>query len=179
MKGRKPKPVTRHIAEGDPSKFGKKKLEERLDRQVQPNQGIPECPKHLSGTARDAWTFWAAELRQMNLDSRPDAMMLEGACVNYARALQADRLVETGGLVIDEPIVDEDEGEVIATRKRTNPAVAVSNAAWRQVRAFCSEFGFSPVSRTRLTIEKPDTSTQDLMEMLTRPREPRRAPSVQ
>jgi P27 family predicted phage terminase small subunit len=176
MRGRKPKPLKRQIAEGDPRQRGMKKLHERLERQVQPAQGLPPCPKHLIGKAREAWKFWAEELRQMNLDSRPDAMMLEGACVNYARAVAADAIVTSAGMVVKDEFLD-DEGEV-HVRLKMHPAVTVSNMAWRQVRGFCSEFGLSPVSRTRLTIEKPDTSAQDLMEMLTRPRE-RRAPSVQ
>jgi P27 family predicted phage terminase small subunit len=56
---------------------------------------------------------------------------------------------------------------------KTNPAIHVSNQAWRLVRAFGSEFGLSPVSRTRLTIEKPDAGDQDLMKILSQPREPR------
>jgi P27 family predicted phage terminase small subunit len=38
--------------------------------------------------------------------------------------------------------------------RKKNPAVEVSHAAWRHVHKFCSEFGMSPVSRTRLAIEK-------------------------
>jgi len=44
---------------------------------------------------------------------------------------------------------------------------------WRQVRAFCSEFGLSPVSRTRLAIERKDEATEDLEAILGRAREPR------
>jgi phage terminase small subunit len=49
----------------------------------------------------------------------------------------------------------------------------VSNAAWRQVRAFIGEFGFSPVSRTRLSIEQKDNGVEDLMSILSKPREPK------
>lgn len=148
------------------------KLQERLNRQVQTTPGLPGCPQHLSGRARTAWNFWAAELRNMNLASRPDAMMLQGACVNYARAVEADLAVQGAGMTVEEPVLDE-EGEVVSVRMKAHPCIAISNAAWRQVRGFCSEFGFSPVSRTRLAIEKPDTSTEDLMALLTRPRERR------
>jgi len=96
--------------------------------------------------------------------------MLEGACVNYARAVQADGMIAAQGIVIGQPIFDMN-GQRVGTKIKNHPAVAVSNAAWRQVRAFCSEFGLSPVSRTRLTLEKPDTSTEDLMALLSKPRE--------
>src|SRR5574337_2001247 len=96
MRGRKPKPITQHIAEGDPSKLGVNKLDERLAKQPKAARGLPICPRHLSGRARAAWNFWKAELEGMKLDCRPDAMMLEGACVNYARAVQADIILTHG-----------------------------------------------------------------------------------
>jgi phage terminase small subunit len=39
------------------------------------------------------------------------------------------------------------------------------------LKAFCSEFGLSPVSRTRLAIEKPAAGEDDLLEILSQPRE--------
>jgi len=103
--------------------------------------------------------------------------MLEGACVNYARAVQADLMLAQQGIVIGQPIFDGN-GQRVGTKVKNHPAVAVSNAAWNRVRAFCSEFGLSPVSRTRLTLEKPDTSAQDLVELLNRPRERKIPPPV-
>ena len=106
----------------------------------------------------------------MKLDARADAMMLEGACVNYARAVQADAMIQRR-CQVEEPIINHTTGKVIGTKIKNHPAVAVSNAAWRQLRAFCLEFGLSPDSRTRLALEQPDTSTEDLMKILTTPRE--------
>jgi phage terminase small subunit len=79
MRGRKPKSAASQIAEGDPAKRGKHKLEARLESESKAVRGLPACPQHLKGTARKAWRFWAAELEGMNLDCRPDALMLEGA----------------------------------------------------------------------------------------------------
>jgi P27 family predicted phage terminase small subunit len=61
-------------------------------------------------------------------------------------------------------------GEVRAV---TNQAIAISNAAWKNVKAFCSEFGLSPASRTRLTLEKRDETQEELMDLLSSPRKPR------
>jgi len=96
--------------------------------------------------------------------------MLEGACVNYARAVEADLTLAKQGLIYGQPIFDVN-GQRVGTKIKAHPAVAISNAAWVRVRAFCSEFGLSPVSRTRLTLEKPDTSSEDLMTLLSQPRE--------
>jgi P27 family predicted phage terminase small subunit len=169
MRGRKPKPIQQQINEGDPRKRGVHKLEERLEAEPKASSGLPPCPHHLSGRARTAWNFWREELEAMGLDHGSDAAMLEGACVFYARAVQADLVLQQDGLVIEQPILNQ-KGERIGTKSKSHPALMVSNSSWRQVRAFCSEFGLSPVSRTRLTREKPDTSEADLMEILSAPR---------
>lgn len=175
MRGRKPKALTRQIAEGDPRKIGKGKLQQRSAAEPKATHGLPRCPRHLRGRERAAWNFWKQELEVMDIDSRPDAMMLEGACVNYAKAVQADAQIRAGGVTVEEPILDK-EGEQIGVRIKRNPADTVSNRAWSLLKAFCSEFGLSPVSRTRLAVEKPNVEEQDLMAMLSRPRGPRARP---
>jgi len=177
MRGRKPKPVAQQIAEGDPRKHGVKKLAERLDAEPRPTKGLPECPRHLKGRARFAWNFWVEELAAMNLDRRPDAMMLEGACVNYARAVKADLILDREGLMFEEWTVAE-SGEKVLTGLKNHPANRLSNMCWRQVRSFCSEFGLSPVSRTRLTLEKKDAGVDDLMAILSRPRDAKPKPET-
>ena len=172
MRGRKPKALTRQIAEGDPRKIGKKKLQQRSDAEPKAMHGLPPCPRHLRGRARAAWNFWKEELQVMELDSRPDAILLEGACVNYAKAVQADLLVLAGGVTLEEPIMDS-EGHQAGVRIKRNPADVVSNRAWSLLKSFCSEFGLSPVSRTRLAVEKPNVEEADLMDMLSQPRAPR------
>jgi P27 family predicted phage terminase small subunit len=175
MRGRKPKALTRQIVEGDPRKIGKRKLQQRSAAEPKAMHGLPACPRHLRGRARAAWNFWREELRVMELNSRPDAMMLEGACVNYAKAVQADALVLAGGVTVEEPILDS-EGQQVGVKIKRNPADVVSNRAWALLKSFCSEFGLSPVSRTRLAVEKPNDEDQDLMDMLSRPRAARARP---
>lgn len=169
MKGRKPKTIQAQLASGDPRKHGVHKLEEKLASEPKAPRGLPECPEHLIGRARESWIFWADELAAMDLDRRPDAIMLEGACVGYQRAVKADLLLEVEGLIVEECIVGE-EGEKVVLKRKEHPAVKISREAWAQVRAFSGEFGLSPVSRTRLTIEKKDDGAEDLMAILSAPR---------
>lgn len=172
MKGRKPKPWQTQINEGDPRKRGVRKLQERLAQEPRAESGYPGCPDHLTGLARDAWEFLVDQITIMGIDKRPDALMLEGAAVNYARAVQADEQITREGITVQETSIAED-GEVVVLKTKANPAVAVSNAAWRQLRAFASEFGLSPVSRTRLSLERRDDGTQDLAKLLSQSRPPR------
>jgi len=174
MRGRKPKPAARHLAEGDPSHLGVRRLREQLDAEPKAARGLPSCPKHLGERARKAWKFWSEELEAMNLDRRPDAQMLEGACVSYEAAVKAYETIEQQGSVIAKKALDPETKRIVVIDVKPHPAVAQRNAAWVLVRAFCSEFGLSPASRTRLSIEKTDDYGQaELLEILTRPRVPK------
>lgn len=96
--------------------------------------------------------------------------MLEGACRAYERAVQADLILDKQGILVEEKYVDDETGEVHVLKVRKHPAVEISNRSWLIVRAFCSEFGLSPVSRTRLSIEKESDGEDDLMKLLAQPR---------
>jgi P27 family predicted phage terminase small subunit len=165
MKGRKPKPVEQQMAEGDPAKRGVHKLEQKLASKPKATSGLPRCPRHLKGRARYAWGFWSEELAVMKIDKRPDGPMLEGACQQYARAVQADLIVDREGLVVTENFID-DEGKAFPLRIKKHPAVEISNRSWLIVKAFCSEFGLTPVSRTRLTLDGPGKGGSDDDELL-------------
>ena len=177
MRGRKPKPASAQVAAGDPRKRGKHKLQAAMNAEPPATKGLPECPDHLTQRARECWDFVADEITKMNLDRRPDALMLEGICLNYARAVSADLQLIREGLTISEYYVDEESCERFVLKIKAHPAVAISNQAWRQVRSFCSEFGLSPVSRTRLSVDKQD-KLPDLAEVLNRPRVRGEVPTV-
>lgn len=171
MRGRKPKPIAAQIAAGDPRKRGVHVLRKLQESQLKVAKGLPACPRHLTGRARAAWNMWAAELAAMDLDKRPDAQMLEGACVGYQQAVQADQIIAKEGMIVEDKAIKD--GALIVLRRKAHPAIAVSRSAWAQVRSFCSEFGLSPVSRQRLASEKPDHETEDLLALLSQPRQPR------
>src|SRR5215469_10466406 len=106
MRGRKPKPIQQQINEGDPRKRGVHKLEERLEAEPKASRGLPPCPHHLSDRARTAWNFWRDELELMGLAFGPDAAMLEGAVVMYARAVEADLILQRDGLTLETPVLN-------------------------------------------------------------------------
>lgn len=167
-----PKPPQIQLAEGDPRKIGKKKLRERIRREVQATRGLPECPKHVLGLAREVWEFWVRELEYMDLDRRPDAVMLEGAVVNYARAVSADAILEVEGITVKTPVTNR-VGDTIGHRITKHPAVSVSRDSWSMVRSFCIEFGLTPAARTRLPLRAKPAETVDLMKILSAPRKSR------
>jgi P27 family predicted phage terminase small subunit len=172
MRGRKPKPLRIQIAEGDTRKRGVNKLKELAELEPRAERGLPPCPDYLMGRARDAWFFWSEELAEMKLDHRPDGQALECLCSAYALASQAAEDLALHSMLIEEPVLNK-AGELVGTRRKQNPAVQIANAAWRNVRGFCSDFGFSPAARTRIALEKPNTTEQDFMKLLSSPRLPR------
>ena len=106
MTGRPPKPTEQQIAEGDPRKHGVHKLEQRLEAEPRAARGLPKCPAYLNGRARRAWKFWSEELEFMNLDCRPDAHMLEGACVAYEAAVDSYETIQKQGRLVAKRILD-------------------------------------------------------------------------
>ena len=177
MVGRKPKTTSQQISAGDPRKIGKRKLQERLEAEPKATRGLAGCPKHVKGRARLAWKFWAEELEAMEIDRRPDSMMLEGTCVMYARAVEADIAIQRDGITVQDSTINK-AGEVVVLNSKPHPAIAISNTAWTQLRSFCSEFGLSPVSRTRLSLN-PAEKVDDLAMLLSKPRQQRQGDSVQ
>jgi phage terminase small subunit len=148
MRGRKAKPLQVQQNEGDPRKKGKGKLAQQISTQANALRGLPECPEYLTGYAREAWNRWKENLEGMGIDRASDALTLETACIAYE-------------------------------------AVRVQHAAkqWdkldkhlKTIRSFQSEFGLTPISYQRITLEAPDSDEADLMAMLSRPRAPRARP---
>ena len=133
-------------------------------------RGLGDPPSHLTGLARQQWMIWKQNLEAMDQDFRADRVFLEGACVHYARAIEADEILKDG-CEIEEAI--DVTGEKVGTRMKKHPAVAVSNSSWRMVKAFCSDLGLSLVTRQQLAIQAHDAGGDDLMELLSKPRPPK------
>ena len=176
MKGRKPKPAARQIAEGDPSKRGVHKLDAKLDAEPKATRGLPPCPKHLKGRARTAWRFWSRELNGMSLDCRPDAPMLEGACIAYQTAVDLYEQIEQQGKLVAKKQHNPKTGLLEVVDVRPHPGLTIRDRALMLMRSFCSEFGLSPVSRARLLVERREADGDDLMALLMQPRERKQPP---
>lgn len=176
MRGRKPKTAAQQIAEGDPSKRGVHKLDARQEAEPQATRGLPAAPEHLKGLARKAWRFWSQELEAMQLDARPDAMMLEGACVCYQTFVEMHQRIQEQGPLVAKKERNPQTNQLEVVDVRAHPGLAIRDRALGLMRSFCSEFGLSPVSRARLFVERREADGDDLMALLTRPRERKQPP---
>src|ERR1700683_3021595 len=176
--GRKPTPTKLQIAAGDPRMKGKHKLEQQLAAEPKASRGLPPCPEYLVGRAREAWAFWSQELVLMDLDRRPDGPMLEGVCIAYDAAIACYETIKTQGRFIAKKILNPATNKLVVVNVKPHPAVRQGNPGAAPMKAFCSEFGLSPVSRTRLAVDKLDDGEADLMELLGRAKGAQEAPFV-
>lgn len=166
--GRPRKPTALQIAAGDPRQRGKGKLQQRLDAEPIAEKGLPPCPEYLAGLARERYLAWSEDLKSMRLDAKPDGQMLEGACVAYQLSVEAYQRAQKDGILLELPIFDK-EGSEIGSKLIPHPALMIASTHWKVMRAFCSEFGLSPVARTRLAIERQDDSDRNLHDVLSGP----------
>jgi P27 family predicted phage terminase small subunit len=157
---------------------GKHKLEEQLAAEPKASRGLPPCPEYLVGRARDAWAFWSHELELMDLDRRPDGPMLEGVCIAYDAAIACYETIKTQGRFIAKKALDPKTRTLVVIDVRAHPAVRQGNQALALMKGFCSEFGLSPVSRTRLAVDKMDDGEADLWELLRQPRAAKTPPLI-
>lgn len=90
--------------------------------------------------AKAEWRRVVPELRALNLFTVVDRAALEAYCECYATWRQAQSLLAKHGLTFE-----TDKGYV-----QQRPEVAIVNNALKQMRAFMSDFGMTPSSRTRV-----------------------------
>lgn len=122
----------------------------------------------LDGPALAEWNRAAAALAALGILADADLAALTAYCIAWGELIQATeelkprmeeieeekdgkiekRMVKAGGRTI---IIRDKDGIVKAMIN--HPAVARQNAAMRNMRSFASEFGMTPASRERLTID--------------------------
>jgi len=150
MKGRKPQPTRLKLLRGNPSKRKPRTGEPK------PEGAKPDCPAHLEGDARQEWDRLSGELFALGLLTRLDAAPLAAYCVSFARWVEAEAGVKEMGLVVKSP----------TGFPQKNPFLSIAEESLRQMRAFATEFGLSPSSRTRIQIPTPTKAKTKLAAFL-------------
>jgi P27 family predicted phage terminase small subunit len=142
MRGRKPVPTALRVARGNP---GKRPLNSDEPEIV---ASLPEPPTYLAGEALEYWHEIATKLETHGLLTRIDASALAEYCVVWVRWRKAEREIEKHGQVILSP-----SGYPVQS-----PYVSIANKALSHVRAYESEFGMTPSSRSRVKVAKTKTT---------------------
>ena len=99
----------------------------------------PDPPAFLAGEARAEWERVVPELSRLSLTKPLDAAALTAYCLAWQRLVDARAIVAREGL-----LAENSQGRV------RHPALAVEEAASKELRAWCQEFGFTPSAETKV-----------------------------
>ncbi len=151
MPGPPPKPTAIKVTEGNP---GHRPLN---TKEPKPELGEPIMPKHLCPVARKEWKTIVPELLKLNVLTVVDRAALAAYCECFALWERARREVAKNGITFTTKAVVKvgDKDEVIILGIKRNPAVAVCSEALRMMKSYLVEFGLTPASRSRLSVEQP------------------------
>lgn len=135
MKGRKPKPTHLKILTGNP---GKRKLNKA---EPKAKAGIRSCPAYLNRTAKAEWKRVMKEAPD-GLLTELDRPLLAMYCQNVARIGELEKIVE-------------DEGYTFMSEKGyicQRPEMGMLKNLQTIQKGLLAELGFSPSSRSRVTL---------------------------
>jgi P27 family predicted phage terminase small subunit len=142
MRGRRPKPTRVKVLTGNP---GKRPLNAQEPR---PEAAIPECPIELGPSARAEWDRLCGQLGKLKLLTDLDRAALAAYCGAYALWAEATEAIQKYGAMVKSPT-----GYPIQS-----PYVSIANRQTEIMMRIASEFGFTPASRSRITVEGPPVS---------------------
>jgi P27 family predicted phage terminase small subunit len=109
-----------------------------------PQPATPRCPRHLSAEAKSEWRRVTPLLSTLGLLSRIDRAALSMYCEAWGRWVEAEEALKKYGVMVKSP-----NGFPMQS-----PYLAVANKAMEQMRGLLTEFGMSPASRTRLSVQE-------------------------
>lgn len=140
-RGRPPKPTASKRLARNPGKrpLPKKSEELEFERVTAETYGAP--PKWMDAMAREIWKELSEQLVAQDLFTIVDRSALEIFCTTYSRWRKAEKAI----LKADELTFTTPNGY-----RQELPEVAISRKAAADIRAWCSEFGFTPSARSRL-----------------------------
>lgn len=139
QRGPAPKPTAIKRLEGNPGKRALNAAEPRFTAKA------PSCPKHLIGEARKEWRRIIKELqRTPGLLQVVDRAALAAYCQAWARWVDAEEKMQAEDFEMIE-VTDKGYAHV-------NPWFQVSTQAQKQMKAFLTEFGLTPASRSRIQV---------------------------
>jgi len=148
MRGRKPKPTRLKALTGNP---GKRPLN---PAELNPEPAMPECPAELGPVARREWDRLVGELAALRLLTNLDRAALAAYCGAYALWAEAMEAIQKYGTMIKSPT-----GYPIQS-----PYVAIANRQAEIMMRIASEFGFTPASRSRVSM--PSNTEPTLFDVL-------------
>lgn len=150
MAGRKPKPTSLKVLEGNP---GKRQLNQN---EPKPDASLPRCPAWLDKEAKREWRRICPFLDQAGLLTQVDRAALAGYCQSYANWMEAEKHIAEEGSTFETP----------NGYQQQTPWVSIAQTNLKNMLKFCTEFGLTPSSRSRIVVANTLESDADDMETL-------------
>ncbi len=117
---------------------------------------VPSPPAWMGAETKAFYRRAGRDLVDLGLLARVDVPALIAMAVQWGRWVQAERELTTRG-----PVIVTAHGAQVV-----NPWLTVCNRAFDRFVALLSQFGGTPVSRTKLSLDKADPAAFDLREFL-------------
>lgn len=151
-RGRKPQPTKKRKLKGNPQRRPLPASEPEVT-------GTTTPPKWLDKRAKTEWRRLAPRLELLGILTPADRTAFATYCAAYSRMVEAETFLQSpaakGSLVF------RTEGGAL----KPWPHVGIANQAAEVMRKFIVEFGLTPSSRTRLSVEDPkkETNTEEFL----------------
>jgi len=150
QRGPKPKPTAIKQLEGNP---GKRPLN---PKEPKPEKKAPRCPSWLEPEAKKEWRRLAKQMEHLGTLTETDMTAFAGYCQSYARWKEAEEFISKHGTIVKTP----------SGYWQQVPQVSIAQTNLKLMLRFCEEFGLTPSSRSRISIEDTSSQEQDPMELL-------------
>lgn len=152
QRGRKPKPTALKILEGNP---GKRQLN---INEPNPEKRAPRCPKWLDSEAKKEWRRMSRLLEKIGILTEIDMAAFAGYCQAYSRWKEAEEFITKHGTIVKTP----------SGYWQQVPQVSIAQTYLKIMKDFCSEFGLTPSTRSRINIGSENRNSADPMEEILR-----------
>jgi P27 family predicted phage terminase small subunit len=161
LRGPAPKPTAIKQAEGNP---GKRRLN---SDEPEFEATIPTIPPHIDKEAKKEWRRIAPMLLRNHVLTEVDYMALANLCQAWATLKRLQSLLnDAPSLLVKTP----------AGYVQQTPLFSMIAKQMALVNRLCQEFGLTPSSRSRVRTAHDRSDEEDLMDILSRPREGRSQP---
>lgn len=151
MPGPAPKPARQKKLEGTHRKD--REAPNALD--FNPTTDLPAPPADLrSDAARQCWNVCAKELHAKGMLATVDLALLRAYCYQVSLMLEAEEELELNGKT-------ETRHTANGSHQVRSPWIAILSDATEKVSKIGQQFGFSPSSRTRISVPKTEKPKAD------------------
>ena len=157
---RKVIPVSVQLAKGNPNRLTKAEIKARQEAEesFKPNDDDIKIPRWLDKEGKSEWKRVSRELKELNILTNIDTTALGMYCDAYSKYQLATKKINKEGMFI------EYTNKAGATNTIEHPAVKAQVKYADLIKKLCSEFGFTPSARAKITLPRLEEKKEETIE---------------